>query len=105
MRIGELDRRITIQQPTRIADGSGGYKEIWSDFKTVSAHKRKKTGILIFAGDKFAVENTVIYDMRYISGIDITMRVVEDNKVYQIVLVDDTRKRRGELSLECREVI
>lgn len=31
MRIGDLTHRVTLQKPTRTADGMGGYTVTWSD--------------------------------------------------------------------------
>lgn len=37
--IGELDKRITFQAPTRVRDGTGGFTITWTDIATVWAKK------------------------------------------------------------------
>lgn len=37
MKIGDLNKRVTLQYKTRVADGMGGFTETWTDAATVSA--------------------------------------------------------------------
>lgn len=39
MQIGEMNKSITIQAPTKVADGMGGFTETWTDIDTVWAKK------------------------------------------------------------------
>ena len=55
MNIGKLDKRITLQQPTKTADGRGGYKpgdwadvaSVWAEFRTPNVKELALTGSIV----------------------------------------------------------
>ena len=101
MRGGTLDRRITIQQAHVVQDASGQEIETWEPFATVSAARMDVRGRERFASDQRFAARSAVYRLRYLSGIDEKMRIVDDGKTYQIIgIADNSRQGWAELSAE-----
>jgi len=106
MRAEELDQRITLQPLTnsRGADGSV-IKDYTQNNITVWANYVARSGKEFYAAQKQNAETQAVFKIRYQSDIDTTWRIVHNNRTFEILFVDDTRKRKNELILACREVV
>lgn len=99
----ELDKRITLQQPTRAKEGNGGTSVTWSDLDTVWAKVRHLSGNEKSAtskGGEVAVARTEII-IRYQPDITEKSRVAYRGKVFNIRHVNNVREADEWLILTC----
>lgn len=104
VKIGELDQRITIQSNTAERGSSGEEIAVWSDWQTVWAKVETGSGSERFYSPQVLSEATHKIKMRYLSGVKPTMRITWRNRELDILYVDHSRMRQGEMFLLCREV-
>lgn len=80
-----------IQQVTKESDGIGGYNETWKEFKAVEGYLDLVTGTDLNNTQNAITEDSthllIIPD--YLPGITDKMRVVAENRTYDIDYVDD----------------
>jgi len=101
MRAGRLDRQITIQHATVIQDASGQEIEHWEPFASVWASRKDVRGSERFSSDQRFAARSAVYRLRYLSGLNEEMRIVDDGKTYQIIgIADNERQGWAELSAE-----
>lgn len=81
---GELRHVITIQERAETTDAYGGTVYIWSDFATVRAKVQPLRGRELIAAQAAQNQTTVKFYIRYLAGIDSTMRLVWDGNNYDI---------------------
>ena len=104
MSIGELRHRITIQR-VAITTNENGYevespelvKEVWA--KISNLH-----GSELFAAKMVQADNTVKFTFRYISGLDQTMQIIFQDKVYNITSIDNIKYRNEYIEIQAKEV-
>ncbi len=84
MNIGDLDRRVTVQQHATTQDAYGQPTSDWTDVATVWAAIWDMSGreYIAAAATQAAVQTKII--MRYRPGIIAAMRVVHGADVYNI---------------------
>jgi len=95
MRIGKLDRRITIQALTVTANSEGAGIESWSAGTTVWASKIPKTVTESFQGQQELATADLVFRVRNISSITETSRVVYDSKNYDIIGIQEIQRNQG----------
>jgi len=100
MRAGMLDRRITIESAVTTLDSSGQPIAVWSTFATVWAARRDVRGSERFTAEQELATRTATYRMRWISGVNEEMRVVDAGVTYDIEGIADNR-RQGWMELFC----
>ena len=95
MRAGALDRRITIERPAEVQDAAGQPVPGWDLVAERWAQKRDVRGRERFAAEQTIGEETAVFVIRWLAGIDATMRVVHDGKVYDIQGLAEIGTRDG----------
>lgn len=96
VRIGELDRLITIQEPV-ITNGTAGSDIIdtWTDLDDVYAKVTEKTGTEgVEAGRNTYLQST-IFTIRYYAGLNTRMRIIYSGFVYAIVSITENGGARS----------
>lgn len=87
--IGELNRRLTLQEPVETADGAGGVTRTYADVTTLWASVVPVSARydIVAAG----AGATVTHRITIRSGVDITTRhrFTEGARIYQVVDVRD----------------
>lgn len=84
---GLLRHRVILQQPVDTADGQGGATRAWQDVATVSAQ------IIPLAADEKLQSGQLIhitthrFTIRYRTGIDSSMRIIFNGRIFRIVSV------------------
>lgn len=96
MRAGELDRKIVIQNFTASADAFGERIETWATFATVWAKKIEQSGREFFSEEQNISQKSIIFKIRYLSGVGQNMRVSYDNKIYEIEYVKELGRTEGQ---------
>ena len=101
MRGGALDRRITIQSFSEVQDASGQPIPTWSTFATVWAERKDVRGNERFAAQQEIATRTATFRIRWLSGVNEEMRIVDGNTVWDILgIADNQRQGWMELSVE-----
>lgn len=106
MKIGQLRHRVTIQQKTETADAYGGAGSIaWSDYITVWAAVAPLSGREFLEGRNLENEINYRIRIRYRSGLDPSMRVSWDSRIFDIEAVLNRFEENREIWLMCREIV
>ena len=97
MRPGRMDRRVVIQQPTATKDDWNYDAITWSTFATVWATKLDKgAGETVEANRQTAINRTQ-FTIRYLSGVNATMRISYGGLLYYVVGVEELGRREGQI--------
>lgn len=104
MNPGRLKHNIKIQNPELAPDAISGNDVIWRDFlPEVRAAIMPYRGREYFQSQQVQSEATTRILIRYVSGINTTMRIVYGERVFNIVSVIDPEEAHRELQLMCKE--
>lgn len=99
MQLGDLDRRVRIEQYTEVVDIYGQRTPVWSTLATVWAKVAYDSGEEKIEGnEKVAVRHTKFF-IRYL-GVTEKMRVVYDSSYYDIRSIEEIGRERY-LVLRC----
>ncbi len=103
----KLDQRITLQPLDDSERGSDGstINDYSQNNITVWAENVTQSGREFFSAQKQNTETQALFRVRYRSGIDTKWRVQYGSRTFDILFIDDTKKRHGELLLACKEVV
>ncbi|QGT99504.1 hypothetical protein SYNTR_0911 [Candidatus Syntrophocurvum alkaliphilum] len=104
MEIGELRHRITLQKPIITTNLNGFEEETLKDFKTVWAAVSNLRGREYYAAAAVQAENTVEFTIRYITGIDNSMRIIFKDKQYNIIAIDNIKYQNKYIEIRAQEV-
>ncbi len=106
MKAGDLRHRITIQKLSGAVDEmKQPIPDDWVDVATRSASVEPLTGREYWAAQQVQAETTVRIRMRYLRGIDPTMRVLFKGRVLEIIAPPvNVGEKNIELQLLCKEV-
>jgi SPP1 family predicted phage head-tail adaptor len=104
MTIGELRHRITIQGIDITINENGYEIETPVVVKTVWAKVSNLHGREFFEAKAVQAENTVKFTIRYMSGLDQTMQIVFQGKVYNINAIDNIKYRNEYMEIQAKEV-
>lgn len=101
--IGDLNKRLIIQDITSSPDGAGGFDTNWIEFATVWAKVRSRhAGEKLFAD---AVNSATTHDItiRYLTGLRPRMRFVDGTRELEILSIVNGKEADKWLSCLCRE--
>lgn len=104
MEISALNKRITIQELKVNINENGFEIEDWIDFKTVWAGVTNLHGREYFEAAAVQMENTVKITIRYLDGIDTSMRILFKDKHYNITSIDNIKYRNRFIEIKAMEV-
>lgn len=92
--IGKMDRRITIQSLTQ-GQGTryGEPTETWSDWATVWANVYSGSGRELEAARQITAEIDTQFQIRYVSGLTPTMRILYEGRTYDIWRIQEVGRR------------
>jgi len=94
MPIGKLDRRITIQQLTHgVGSVYGEPTQNWDDWATVWANVYYGGGREFEAARQLNAEISVQFQIRHIAGLLPTMRILYEDRYYDIERIDEVGRR------------
>lgn len=102
--IGELDRRIALQNFTSTQAADGEMTRTWSTAATVWAWVRFGSGSERMIADKNTVVGDCIFTIRYRTGVTEKTRIVLDSVNYDIVHIAE-RDRKMYLELTAKKVV
>ncbi len=93
MQLGDLDRRIRIEQCTYTTDSVGQRIAVWSTLITVWALVAYESGTEVYEASQKVAERVVKFIVRYRS-LNETMRIVYDGVVYDILAIEEIDRKR-----------
>lgn len=103
VRSGDMRHRITLQTRSATQSADGEQLLAWSDFATRWASIQRATGKEVFAAAQVNGRIPTVFRIRYLAGLSSAMRLVFDNKVYDIQPPVDVDGRREELIITAFE--
>lgn len=104
MEIGKLNKRILIQRCIPNLNENGFESESLEDYKTVWASVSNLHGKEYFAAKAIQEENTVKFTIRYLAGLDQTMKMQFQGKAYNITAIDNIKYRNRYIEIRAVEV-
>lgn len=103
MKAGQLRHLVTIERPIESLSDYGETVVNWDEFATVNASVSPLTANETFRAQQVQFGVTHKVAMRYLPGLDSTMRIVFGNRVLHIVSIINADGRNIQLELLCRE--
>ncbi|MBV4421032.1 phage head closure protein [Clostridium tyrobutyricum] len=104
MRTEELKHKIIFQKLTATTNENGFEVEIWEDYSTVWASISNLMGREYFAAAAVQAEKTVKFTIRYLHGITDDMRILFEDKQYNITFIDNIKYRNKYIEIKALEV-
>lgn len=104
MGIGKMRHRITFQRITPVINENGFESEMPEEYKTVWAAVTNLHGKEYFEAKAVQAENTVKFTIRYLAGIDQTMKILFQGKAYNITAIDNIKYRNRYIEIQAMEV-
>jgi SPP1 family predicted phage head-tail adaptor len=96
--IGKMDRKITIQHEIVTTNSFNEKKSTWETFAaSVWAHVVTRTGTESYQAEQLTAVLTTSFFIRYRTGLDVKMRVVYNNEVYNITSIVEPPEMRREI--------
>lgn len=104
MNPGELRHRIRLQKLETVVNENGFEEEEWIDHKKVWASIKNLHGREYFEAAAVQKENTVKFVIRYVPGIDTSMKILFKGKYYDITQIDNIRYENKYIEIKGVEV-
>lgn len=104
MAISELRHRITFQKFTTVVNENGFETEVWEDYKTVWASVSNLTGREYYEAAAVQREETVKFTIRYLTGLTTDMRILFQDKQYNITSIDNIKYENKYIEIKALEV-
>jgi SPP1 family predicted phage head-tail adaptor len=101
--IGDLNKRITIQAPTKVSDGMGGFVNSYSDAATVWGAIWPTSAQDTIQANATVMVVTHRIRIRYRSVLNTSWRVSWGGRYFTIVSIIDPNTGHKFLDLLCRE--
>lgn len=107
MRIGELCHRLRVENPTRVADGEGGYSDTWvaASPATVwaSIEPASPRAVERQVGATVEAPVSAIITIRYHAGVTTDTRLLDGPRVFMVRGIQNPSERNVSLVLACEE--
>ncbi|WP_333861533.1 phage head closure protein [Clostridium sp.] len=104
MRTEELRHKITFQKLTTSTNENGFEEEIWEGYLTVWAGVSNLYGREYFEATAVQAEKTVKFIIRYSSSISTDMRILFEDKQYNITSIDNIKYGNRYMEIKALEV-
>jgi SPP1 family predicted phage head-tail adaptor len=102
---GELNKRITIEEPVGTIGASGEVTRTWGTIASVSAKIESLTGQETAAARLIDATTSHRVTIRWRPGLSPKMRLVYDSRVFNIGSMVNTDERNEDLVIDCTEVV
>lgn len=102
--IGDLDRRIEIQQVETAQDSYGAQTYTWDTYKYLWAKVFEKSGKVDDQADEMVAEQKTYFYIRNIGvTVNTSYRIIYDSKQYYIEVINEIDGRERFLEIQCKE--
>lgn len=102
--IGNLDRRVTIEQQSSSQDGAGQPVLTWTTLATIWANVRYLNGVEPLKADATTAQAKASIRIRRRTDVTAAMRVVYGTSTFQILAVLQDEESRRWTDLACLKV-
>lgn len=102
--IGDLRHRITFQRLISSINENGFEIEDWQEYKTVWASVSNLSGREYYQAAAIQAEKTVKFIIRYIEGVDPSMRILFKDNQYIITSIDNMKYENKHIEIKALEV-
>jgi len=92
MKIGRLDRKITIEERTDSQNTLGEPVAVWSTYHQAFANVQKAGGSENTRTGSIVAENRVKFKIRFFDGITEDMRIVYNGNYYDILQIQELNR-------------
>ena len=99
---GKLREQIVIQSKAETTDEWGGTIFAWTTFATVRANARPLRGRELVAAQAAQSETEMMFYVRYLAGLDSSMRIVYNSTNYDITSIININERNRELEISTK---
>lgn len=103
MQIGKLDKIVTLQEKTEV-NTSGSIANVWNNVEDIWCDIKTEKGSEAFQSGRLNARALLRIQMRFRPDIDTTHRLVWEGQIYNIIAVDRSHRRQGELWLTAQGV-
>lgn len=104
MRTEEFKHKITFQKLSITTNENGFEVEEWQDFITCWAKVENLRGREFFAAEAVQAEKTVKFTIRYLQDLTEDMRILFEDKQYNITFIDNIQYRNKYIEIKALEV-
>lgn len=94
VKVGQLDRRITLKTRTTVQTSTGYARETWTDLATVWAQLVDRGGAEREVSEQEVGVRRVAFIIRYRSDIGAADRIEYDGDIYDITNIEEVGRRR-----------
>ena len=105
MNAGILNRRIVIQTKVPTRGASGEEVIVWSVVAIVKGSAEPLRGQEYLEATRLQADLDIRFRIRYRDGIKPSMRVMYDDRYFNIVSVIHVKEQRREIQLMCKELL
>lgn len=105
LKIGDLNKRIIIQTFSITVSDSGFETEGWNTYKTIWASATNLHGREFYSAMAVHSEKTIKFSIRYMKDLDTSMRILFDNKSYNITSIDNIKYGNNFMEIQALEVV
>ena len=106
MRVGRLKAKVTIQQVSETPNAYGERVITWNNYAANRwAEVDPQKGVEQFLRQRTISSDTVLFRLRYLTGIVPKMKLVYGGHDYNIRSVINVKNADRELLLECEKII
>lgn len=102
MNPGQLKHNIEIQHYVPSANAYGEPSKTWSQFASVRSARKSLRGGEGYKNNQIISDATEQFTFRYLAGVTTKMRVLWDQRYFDILFVDQEINKTTRL--ECREI-
>ncbi|MHC1731975.1 MAG: phage head closure protein [Bacteroidales bacterium] len=100
-----MKHRITFQQLTVTTNENGFEVKAWQDYKTVWAKATSLSGREYYQAAAVQAEKTMVFLIRYIEGIDESLKIKFEDKKFSITYIDALKYQKKYIEIKAMEVI
>lgn len=104
MKIGDLKHRIILKKFTTLVNENGFEVEAWEDYKTVWAAVSNLYGKEYYQAAAMQAEKTVKFTIRFLDSITADMRILFEDKQYNITSIDNIKYANKFIEIKALEV-
>lgn len=103
--IGDMNKRVSIQEASRTSDGAGGSVVTWTTTATVWASVEPTNGHEPYIAQALRGKVTHKVRMRYRSGVRPSMRLLYGSRIFTIQAALNDKEEGRYLMLLCEESV
>ncbi len=98
--INKLNKKLELQELIKMPDGAGGFIQKWNKIKDVWGNIELVSNTTNTTFNILEIKATHVITIRKFNNINLNMRFIYDNSVYNIKYIDNLNKNFTEIICE-----